>query len=88
VRLRLARAEGASERLERVDGVHGVVPDEDAAAHGLRITVVDGPKRLVDLIEAARPFGVLEVAMQRPTLEHVFLHHTGHSFEAPLEGGS
>ncbi len=79
VRLRLERAEGAAERLVQVPGVRGVECEE--AARELRITVADGPRRLVELIEAARPFGVLEVAMQRPTLEHVFLHHTGHAFE-------
>ncbi len=82
VRLALTRSDGARERLERVDGVREVVPD---AGPALRITVVDGPKRLADLIEAARPFGVLEVSMQRPTLEHVFLHHTGHAFEIAPE---
>ncbi len=47
----------------------------------LRITVVDGPRRLAELIEAARPFGMVEVTMQRPSLESVFLRHTGHAFE-------
>ena len=88
VRLRLTRADGAAARLQRVDGVHQVVSDDDADGHALRITVADGPKRLVDLIEAARPFGVSEVALQRPTLEHVFLHHTGHSFEPVAENAA
>ncbi len=48
---------------------------------GLRITVVDGPRRLAELIEVARPFGMVEVTMQRPSLESVFLRHTGHTFE-------
>jgi ABC-2 type transport system ATP-binding protein len=85
VRLRLDRADGAAARLERVDGVRGVVRDDAGDGPALRITVADGPKRLVDLIEAARPFGVQEVALQRPTLEHVFLRHTGHSFEPAAE---
>ena len=80
VRLRLARTEGAAARLRRVDGVREV-RDDEAGGPTLRITVADGPKRLVDLIEAARDFGVLEVSLERPTLEHVFLHHTGHAFE-------
>ncbi len=83
VRLRLQRAEGAAERLKQVQGVRDV--EREDVAPDLRITVSDGPRRLVDLIEAARPFGVLEVAMQRPTLEHVFLHHTGHAFEPERE---
>ncbi len=78
VRLVLERAEPAAERLARVDGVSGVVSDGPG---GLRITVIDGPRRLAELIEVARPFGMVEVTMQRPSLESVFLRHTGHAFE-------
>ena len=47
-----------------------------------RISVSDGPHCLAQLVEAAGPFGVIEVTLSRPTLEHVFLHHTGHAFGA------
>ena len=77
VRLVLERAEPATERLARVDGVSGVLSEGPGR---LRITLADGPRRLVELIEAARPFGMVEVTMQRPSLESVFLRHTGHAF--------
>ncbi|MEE8508953.1 MAG: ATP-binding cassette domain-containing protein [Myxococcota bacterium] len=89
VRLALERADGAVDRLNRLDGVSEVIredPDSESTAT-LRVTLVDGPRRLAALIEAARPFGVLEVTMQRPTLDHVFLHHTGHSFDGPTDSG-
>jgi ABC-2 type transport system ATP-binding protein len=83
VRLLLERGDGAAAQLERLAGVRAVVCESDAlGCHALRITVTDGPRRLAELVDVARPFGVREVAMQRPTLEHVFLHHTGHAFEA------
>jgi len=85
VRLWLERAEGAGERLRQAEGVRAVAVDAGEGGCELRVTVADGPRRLVQLIEAARPFGVREVAMQRPTLEHVFLHHTGHAFEPEAE---
>jgi hypothetical protein len=36
---------------------------------------------LAGLIECARGAGILAVDLRRPSLEHVFLHHTGHAFE-------
>jgi hypothetical protein len=54
-------------------------PETDGTA--FRVTVADGPRRLADLIERVRPLGVREVTLHRPSLEHVFLHHTGHRFE-------
>ena len=85
VRLALER-DGAAAALEALEGVQRV-RSEPAADGGpcLHITVADGPRRLVALIEAAREYGVREVSMQRPTLEHVFLHHTGHDFEPSEE---
>jgi ABC-2 type transport system ATP-binding protein len=86
--LRLARGAGAAEALRGVTGVRGV--REEAALEGgalLRVTTADGPQRLAALLDAARPFGVLEVSLHRPSLEHVFLHHTGHPFEAAAAGG-
>jgi ABC-2 type transport system ATP-binding protein len=79
VGLHLEREPGAVQRLARVEGVREVVRE---APQRLRITVVDGPRRLAALVEAVSGFGVLEVSLQRPTLESVFLHHTGHAFEA------
>jgi len=80
VRIELERADGARERLERVEGVQEVAA-EPGDAPAFRITVADGPQRLAGLIECVRSCGVREVTLHRPSLEHVFLHHTGHRFE-------
>ena len=50
-----------------------------------RVTVADGPRRLAQLLDAVRPLGVIEVDLRRPSLESVFLHHTGHGFEPDVE---
>ena len=83
VRIALARAGKARERLASVAGVREAVLEESDAdeAPTLRITVTDGPQRLATLLDAVREFEVLEVTLRRPSLEHVFLHHTGHPFE-------
>jgi len=78
VRLTLEREDGVFERLERVEGVRSVVRE---APGRLRVSVVDGPRRLAALVEAAAAGGLLEVDLRRPSLESVFLHHTGHAFE-------
>jgi ABC-2 type transport system ATP-binding protein len=83
VRIELERSDGAAERLERCAGVNAVTREESAdGAARWCITIRDGPRQVAALIEAARPFGVVEVMLHRPTLEHVFLHHTGHPFES------
>ena len=56
----------------------GGAPDGGAE---LRVTVADGPRRLAGILERLQPFGIREVRLHRPTLEAVFLHHTGHPFE-------
>jgi len=76
----------AAESLAHVEGVLSVTREPEAAR--LRITVRDGPRRLAALLEAVRPHAVSEVALHRPDLEHVFLHHTGHPFEPGRLGGS
>jgi ABC-2 type transport system ATP-binding protein len=62
----------------------------DGAGAELRVVVAEGPRRLAGILDRLRPFGVREVRLQRPTLEHVFLHHTGHAFEPepPGEGAA
>ena len=81
--LGLEGGEGAEAALGRIEGVRQVEPHDLGVSDGcrLRITVADGPRRLPALLEAARPFGVIDVSLHRPSLEHVFLHHTGHPFE-------
>ena len=84
VRIELERASGAVAALERVEGVIRVVCEEAPKGNGTgvyRVTLPDGPKRLASLLEAVRDFGVLEVNLNRPALDQVFLHHTGHRFE-------
>ena len=78
VSLRLEAGEGAEERLARVEGVQEVVCQGPAQ---LLVTVVDAPRRIAALIGAVAELGVIEVTLRRPTLESVFLHHTGHVFE-------
>jgi ABC-2 type transport system ATP-binding protein len=80
VTLVLERPGDAIAALERQPGVQRVVVDlPDPGA--LRVTVADGSRRLAGLIECARGAGILAVDLRRPSLEHVFLHHTGHAFE-------
>ena len=82
VRLVVAETDISPERFEGVEGVVGVARS-DASQGGsvFRVTVRDGPRRLAALVEAARDLGIEEVTLHRPSLEHVFLHHTGHGFE-------
>jgi ABC-2 type transport system ATP-binding protein len=77
VRLDLERAGDAEAALARVEGVSRV-DREDAL---VRVTVAEGARRLPALLDAARPAGIREVTFHRPSLEDVFLRHTGHAFE-------
>ena len=83
--LTLERAEPRDEilaSLGALSGVTRVTHEGVESGEGVfRIVVANGPQRLPELLYAARPFGVREVLLHRPTLEHVFLHHTGHPFE-------
>ncbi len=84
VRIELERATGAAAALESVEGVHHVVCERSPEGEGatvFHVTLPDGPKRLASLLDAVRAFGVVEVNMNRPALDQVFLHHTGHRFE-------
>ena len=64
--------------LAAVDGVRDVSRD---ASGRWRIILFEGPRRLPSLIDAVRAHGIVEVDLRRPSLEAVFLHHTGHAFE-------
>jgi ABC-2 type transport system ATP-binding protein len=79
----LERAGDFRALLAPLDGV-GEVALADGAPDGgaeLRVTVADGPRRLAGILERLQPLGIREVRLHRPTLEAVFLHHTGHAFE-------
>jgi ABC-2 type transport system ATP-binding protein len=76
--------DAAREAVAKVEGVQDVRVDADGR---LRVTVVEGSRRLAALLEAARPWHVEDVELHRPDLEHVFLHHTGHPFEPDRLGG-
>jgi ABC-2 type transport system ATP-binding protein len=80
VTLELDRPGDAAAALEAQPGVSRVVVD-GAAPGTVRVTVADGSRRLAALLECARGAGIVAVDLRRPTLEHVFLHHTGHAFE-------
>jgi ABC-2 type transport system ATP-binding protein len=79
VTLVLERPHDAIAALEAQPGVSRVAADGETGA--VRVTVADGSRRLAALLECARSAGIVEVDLRRPTLEHVFLHHTGHAFE-------
>jgi ABC-2 type transport system ATP-binding protein len=83
VRIAVEQGDGVRERLEAHPGVRTVQLEEPGVpgATTYRVAVAEGSKRLAGLIEAARPGQVVEVTLQRPTLEHVFLHHTGRTLE-------
>jgi ABC-2 type transport system ATP-binding protein len=92
VTLVLERPQAAIAALEAQPGVSRVVADASFAQQAagerspvgrgaLRVTVADGSRRLAGLVECARGAGILAVDLRRPSLEHVFLHHTGHAFE-------
>jgi ABC-2 type transport system ATP-binding protein len=81
VRISLERPDGALAAFEAVEGVRGVTQERDEAG-AFRVTVQDGPRRLAALIDSVRGCGVREVTLHRPSLEHVFLCHTGQHFEA------
>jgi len=83
--LRLRDPEAA---LRRVEGLEGVVRAEVSASSaaslgehpGLRVAVANGPQRLPAVLEALREHAVSEVTLHRPSLQDVFLHHTGRDF--------
>jgi ABC-2 type transport system ATP-binding protein len=83
VTLVLERPDAVEAALAALPGVASVT--RDAERSSLRITVTEGPRRLPALLECARDGGVVEVDLRRPSLEHVFLHHTGHAFEGVAE---
>ncbi len=76
---RLERNQGARAALAALPGVVEVRCDPGSETT-LHVTVGEGPRRLADLVEAARPYGIVEVELHRPTLEQVFLHYTGRSY--------
>jgi ABC-2 type transport system ATP-binding protein len=80
--LTVRRASGIEARLGAVAGVSRVV-EERAPDGGTRVRVVvrEGTRILPALLDAARDCEVDDVELHRPTLAHVFLHHTGHPFE-------
>lgn len=82
VRLVVANAGAGVAPFESVEGVAGVTQSERPEGGSVfRVTVRDGPRRLAALVEAARELDIEEVTLHRPSLEHVFLRHTGYAFE-------
>ena len=82
VRLVVARVGPEPPRFEAVEGVVRVTREQRAEGSIVfRVTVRDGPRRLAALVEVARELEIEEVTLHRPSLEHVFLRHTGHEFE-------
>ncbi len=71
------RPEDARRALEATPWVRN--PEIDGPR--IRIALRDAAQRLPALVDALRDSGIVELTLHRPTLEDVFLHHTGHSFE-------
>ncbi len=68
---------GAARRvLERLAGVQGVEGSGDGS---VRLVVADGERAVPELLRALEQAGVrvASLSLQRPTLDDVFLHHTG-----------
>ncbi len=82
--VRVEREAGALEALASQPGVQGVERDE----RGLCIRVDAASRRLAALVGAAEPFGITEVEFQRPSLEDVYLHYTGHTYVVDADSGS
>lgn len=80
ITLVLEEIAGAEQLLAVVDGVQTV--DVSEGDRELRVVLADGSKRLAGLLDRIRHCGVVDVRMERPTLENVFLHHTGHDLTA------
>jgi hypothetical protein len=78
------REAGALEALASQPGVQGVERDE----RGLCSRVDAASRRLAALVGAAEPFGITEVEFQRPSLEDVYLHYTGHTYVVDADSGS
>lgn len=68
-------ADGANDALRRVAGVRNVTP----TPQGLQVEVDEGARTMPRVLEAAGAAGarVQSIHLQRPTLEDVFLRHTG-----------
>ncbi len=83
VTISVERSEGLCEVLRTHEGVRSAALEGgEPASDGrvVRVAVEDGPRRLAALVEVARRFGIREVNMHRPSLDDVFLHHTGRRF--------
>jgi ABC-2 type transport system ATP-binding protein len=80
-RLVVERSGDAASRLSAVEDVREVVEEARGDEVAFRVTVRDGPRRLPALLDSVRDLGVAEVTLHRPSLEDVFLYHTGARFE-------
>ena len=79
--VQVERSDGASASAAAVEGVRRVIAEGEL----LRIVVDEAPRRLAPVVEALRAHGIAEVEFQRPSLEQVFLHHTGRRYAARAE---
>ncbi len=76
VTLRLENLEGAASAISSIRNVREVVTL--SGGKGLRVVVFEGSRCLPGILENVRTNGILDVHFERPTLEAVFLHYTGH----------
>ncbi len=74
------QASGALEVLRAGDGVKRALAEDGAVS----VTVANGAAAIPSILRALDGAGIAVAAMSvsRPTLDDVYLHHTGHRFEA------
>ncbi len=82
--LDISGSEDISDVFDEVDYVSNVKIMDGS----LQLTVKDGEKVIPDLLEVAQKNGgrVDSVSLRKPTLEDVFIHHTGRSLREEKAG--
>ena len=83
VSLGVSNTDAARRILRDHPAVREVESFEDERA--LRLVVSEGSKHLASILDSVRECGVGDVRLERPTLESVFLHHTGHGLRESRE---
>ena len=75
--------EGWSQTLEKLPEVASVKTQD----HVFRISSNNGPRTMVELVEAARhaQVEVTSLSVQSTTLDDVFMHYTGHQLRDSLQ---
>lgn len=83
IRIIVRDGDGIQQRLSDLPLLHATLfeVEKNIESTVVRFVTKDGSHRLPGILDAVRSHGIQEVTLERPTLEHVFLHHTGRSFD-------